>query len=86
MKKLLLILLCVPLIGLGQEIDSQILQPLNTVEEMPLFGDCTDEECTTNEILKFIESYDFELWLLERGFIDPKTKQILQADVVFCKK
>lgn len=45
-----------------------------------------EDEKLWNEILKFIESYDFELWLLERGFVDPKTKQILQADVVFCKK
>ena len=45
-----------------------------------------ENEKLWNEILKFIESFDFELWLLERGFVDPNTKQILQADVVFCKK
>ena len=45
-----------------------------------------ENEKLWKDIFNYIESFDFELWLLERGFVDRKTKQILQADVVFCKK
>ena len=45
-----------------------------------------ENEKLWKDIFNYIESFDFELWLLERGFVDRNTKQILQADVVFCKK
>jgi len=39
-----------------------------------------------SDIINHITSFGFELWSLERGFVDPNTKQILQADVVFYRK
>ena len=44
------------------------------------------DEKLWNDIINHVASYGFELWSFERGFIDPNTKQILQADVVFYKK
>ena len=44
------------------------------------------DEKLWNDIINHIVSYGFELWSFERGFVDPNTKQILQADVVFYKK
>ena len=59
MKKLLFILLSLPLIGFGQ--DSVIKQEeeitdeaFMVVEDMPRFKGCTDEQCTQMEIMNFI--------------------------------
>ena len=57
MKKLLLILFCLPLIGLGQDlmIEDDIKNPVfNVVEVMPCFKGCTDKKCTAEEIYKHI--------------------------------
>ena len=54
MKKLFLLLLCVPLIGFGQEIEEEVHEPFISVEQMPMLGDCEDEACTQTEIMKFI--------------------------------
>jgi len=60
MKKLLLLLLCVPLIGLGK---SECSNHENTIfsdsvnqkiDQMPLLGDCEDEICTQLLIMKHI--------------------------------
>ena len=56
MKKLL-ILLCLPLIGFGQDLltEDDIKDPVfNVVEVMPCFKGCTDKKCTTEEIFKHI--------------------------------
>ena len=70
MKKLLLLLMIVPMIGFGQDLkrddvktdqeemifieEEEFAEPFIMVEQMPMFGDCKDDECTTYEIMKFI--------------------------------
>ena len=49
MKKLLLILFCLPSIGFGQDlmIEDEIKDPVfRVVEVMPCFKGCTDKDCT----------------------------------------
>jgi periplasmic protein TonB len=70
MKKLLLLLMILPLIGFGQNIEAQDAETDEVemieeeefeepfafiyVEQMPLFTGCKDDECTTHKIMKFI--------------------------------
>ena len=62
MKKLLLLLLCVPFIGLGQEFEEEVFEEaFISVEQMPILGDCKDEKdlfakeaCTQKAIMTFI--------------------------------
>ena len=55
MKKLLLLLMILPVIGFGQKIEEkEFVDVFISVEQMPLFGDCKDQECTQTEIMKFI--------------------------------
>ena len=65
MKKLLLLLLCVPMIGSGQtdEEGRNVKEPFIIVEDMPMLGDCKDEkskykreECTAREIMLHIKN------------------------------
>ena len=50
MKKLLLILICMPFIGFGQELN----EPFVKVDQMPLMSNCENEACTNAEIMNFI--------------------------------
>ena len=50
------------------------------------FGEVLYDSIVKDDIINHVVSYGFELWSFERGFVDPNTKQILQADVVFYKK
>ena len=57
MKKLLLILFCLPSIGFGQDlmIEDEIKDPVfRVVEVMPCFKGCTDKDCTVKAIFKHI--------------------------------
>ena len=57
MKKLLHILLCLPLFGFGQDImiEDGIESPVyNFADVMPCFKGCTEKKCTTEEIYKHI--------------------------------
>jgi protein TonB len=60
MKKLLLLLMIVPIIGFGQELEyemedlGELEEAFISVEQMPRFGDCKDVECTQSEIMQFI--------------------------------
>jgi len=57
MKKLLVLLMIFPMIGFGQdmmEIEEESEEAYVIVDQMPLFGDCEDDECTTYEIMKSI--------------------------------
>ena len=55
MKKLLLLLMIVPMIGFGQDmIEMSEEEAYVIVDQMPMLGDCKDELCTQREIMKFI--------------------------------
>ena len=59
MKNILLILICLPLIALGQDLvieeEEQIIgEVFHVVEDMPRFKGCTDKKCTAEEIYKHI--------------------------------
>ena len=61
MKKTLLLLMVIPIIGFGQELELQEMelkegldQPFISIDQMPTLGNCKDKECTQGEIIKFV--------------------------------
>ena len=59
MKNILLILICLPSIGFGQDLlieeeEQTIGDVFYVVEDMPRFRGCTDKKCTAEEIFKHI--------------------------------